>query len=92
MNPHAPARDVYALGISFQQLMVGQDSTSDMKMRVKLQRVQDPIIRKFAQLCDSMVSIDADRRPTDHQIVTKIAELQSEIQQRQLREQIAVNQ
>lgn len=84
----SPAHDVYALGRSFQQLLVGDAFRRAMDLNVAMRRLRDPILKQFVDLTYQMVKTDSATRPKMLEVLAKLDELQSQLEQKQVKEQM----
>jgi len=70
-----PRADIYALGVTFHQLLSGNDPADTPFQFASLQLLGHPILVQFEKLIMQMVAMDASKRPTSMAAVKQ--ELQS---------------
>jgi len=82
-DPLSPARDVYALGRTFQQLLVGETFKKSMVMRMRIGLLHNDDLKQFADLAYRMTRSNAAERPSIQEVITEISALQHNVQQGQ---------
>lgn len=89
-EPASMERDIYALGITFQQLLVGSDFQKAMRTRARVNQLSDSWLKRYAGLSYRMIQGDALARPTIEVVVRELDAIQSDYQQQKVRQQIAM--
>lgn len=72
-------RDVYALGIVFQEFIVGGGFNEPWLLRDEVNLVREPILKEFATLAKQMTDKNPVKRPTLPYVMGKLIELENKL-------------
>lgn len=75
-DPFSPARDVYAAGKTFMQMLMGTNAFKNARTRArKKAELHDPRLQRLAEIMEKMIDEVPEQRPTIEQVVEEIQRL-----------------